>query len=114
MKLYSQPQTINGPFLVHKRYSIYCLVGADGHALLVVARGGVVRVDDGVGGHTVGVVGLGPGVDGVDVGVGVEEEGEHFCTRGIRVSGLHERSRSTGRDGATRAGMRSQPTLCCA
>jgi hypothetical protein len=23
---------------------------------------------------------LGPGVDGVNVGVGVEEEGEHFCT----------------------------------
>jgi hypothetical protein len=78
MKLYSQPQTINGPFLVHKRYSIYCLVGADGHALLVVARGGVVRVDDGVGGHTVGVVGLGPGVDGVDIiELGEEEEGEH-------------------------------------
>ena len=26
-----------------------------------------------------GVVGLGPGVDGVDEAVGVQEEGEHFC-----------------------------------
>ena len=56
------------------------LVAALDHALLVVAGGLVVGVDDGVGGHTVGVVGLGPGVDGVDVGVGVEEKGEHFCS----------------------------------
>ena len=57
------------------------LVAALDHALLVVAGGLIVGVDDGVGGHAVGVVGLGPGVDGVDVGVGVEEEGEHFCKR---------------------------------
>jgi hypothetical protein len=44
-----------------------CLVAAGGHALLVVPGGLVVGVDDGVGGHTVGRVGLGPGVDGVDV-----------------------------------------------
>ena len=42
-----------------------CLVAADGHALLVVLGGLVVRVDDGVGGHTLGGAGLGPGVDGV-------------------------------------------------
>jgi len=41
----------------------------------------VVGVDDGVGGHTVGVVRLDPGVDGVDVCVGVEEKGEHFCLK---------------------------------
>ena len=41
-------------------------------------RGGVVRVDDGVGGHTLGGAGLGPGVDGVLVS---GEDGEHFCTR---------------------------------
>ena len=43
------------------------LVAADLHALLVVARRGVVGVDDSVGGHAVGVVRLSPGVDGVDV-----------------------------------------------
>ena len=56
------------------------LIAALDHALLVVAGGLIVGVDDGVRGHTVGVVRLGPGVDGVNVGVGVEEEGEHFCT----------------------------------
>ena len=63
-------------------FSIYradCLIAALDHALLVVAGGLIVGVDDGVGGHAVGVVGLGPGVDGVDIGVGVEEKGEHFC-----------------------------------
>ena len=54
------------------------LVAAGGHALLVVAGGLIVGVDDGVGGHAVGVVGLGPGVDGVDiVEHGHGEEGEH-------------------------------------
>jgi hypothetical protein len=56
------------------------LVATLDHVLLVVAGGLIVGVDDGVGGHTVGVVRLGPGVDGVNVGVVVEEEGEHFCT----------------------------------
>ena len=45
--------------------AIECLVAAGGHALLVVLGGLVVRVDDGVGGHTLGGAGLGPGVDGV-------------------------------------------------
>ena len=61
------------------------LIGADGHALLVVAGGLVVGVDDGVGGDTVGVVGLGPRVDGVDVvgsALGADEEGEHFSAEG--------------------------------
>jgi hypothetical protein len=44
------------------------LVSASGHTLLVVAGRLVVGVDDGVGGHTVGVVRLSPCVDGVDVG----------------------------------------------
>jgi hypothetical protein len=65
------------------------LVAALDHALLVVAGGLIVGVDDGVGGHAVGVVGLGPGVDGVDVGVGVEEEGEHFCAPGKARAQLH-------------------------
>jgi hypothetical protein len=63
------------------------LIAAGGHALLVVAGGLVVGVDDGVGGHAVGVVGLGPGVDGVDV---VEhshgEKGEHGCTNSTKMS----------------------------
>jgi len=55
------------------------LVAAGGHALLVVLGGLIVGVDDGVGGHTVGVVGLGPGVDGVDViEHGHGKEGEHL------------------------------------
>ena len=58
-----------------------CLVAALDHALLVVAGGLIVGVDDGVGGHAVGVVGLGPGVDGVDViEHGEGENGEHCCT----------------------------------
>ena len=56
----------------------HCLVTALDHALLVVAGWLIVRVDDGVGGHAVGVVRLGPGVDGVDIRVGVKEESEHF------------------------------------
>ncbi len=58
-----------------------CLVAADGHALLVVAGGLVVGVSDGVGGDTVGVVGLGPGVDGVDVVEHGEQNSEHFAWR---------------------------------
>jgi len=58
-------------------------IAAGGHALLVVLGWLIVGVDDGVGSHTVGVVGLGPGVDGVDI---VEhdhgKEGEHLsCSR---------------------------------
>ncbi len=56
-----------------------CLVAAGSHALLVVGGGLIVGVDDGVGGNTVGVVGLSPGVDGVDiVEHGGSKEGEHF------------------------------------
>jgi hypothetical protein len=43
------------------------LIVAGGDALLVVARGLVVGVDDSVRSDTVGVVRLSPGVDGVDV-----------------------------------------------
>eukprot|EP00290_Baffinella_frigidus_P042235 CAMPEP_0180280084 /NCGR_PEP_ID=MMETSP0988-20121125/8435_1 /TAXON_ID=697907 /ORGANISM="non described non described, Strain CCMP2293" /LENGTH=83 /DNA_ID=CAMNT_0022251889 /DNA_START=123 /DNA_END=372 /DNA_ORIENTATION=- len=43
------------------------LVAADHHALLVVARGGVVGVDDGVGGEAERGLLLGPLVDGVHV-----------------------------------------------
>jgi len=54
-----------------------CTVGS--HALLVVLGGLIVGVDDGVGGHTVGIVGLGPGVDGVDViEHGHGEKSEHL------------------------------------
>jgi len=61
----------------------YCLIAAGGHALLVVLGGLIVRVDDGVGSHTVGVVGLGPGVDGVNiVEHGHGKEGEHLiCSK---------------------------------
>jgi hypothetical protein len=55
------------------------LIVADGHALLVVGGGLVVGVNDGVGGHAVGVVGLGPGVDGVDVIQHGEKNGEHYA-----------------------------------
>eukprot|EP00960_Hanusia_phi_P076653 768590-Hanusia_phi.AAC.24 len=64
------------------------LVSASNHALLVVAGRLVVGVDDGVGGDSVGVVRLSPGVDGVDVGVGVEEESKHFCQE--TISERHE------------------------
>jgi hypothetical protein len=42
-------------------------IATDLHALLVVARGAVVGVNDGVGRDAVGVVGLSPRVDGVHV-----------------------------------------------
>ncbi len=59
-----------------------CLIAAGGHALLVVASGLIVGVDDGVRGHAVGVVGLGPGVDGVDViEHGHGEKGEHLLSQ---------------------------------
>jgi hypothetical protein len=101
------------------------LVAAGNLALLVVAGGLVVGVDDGVGGHAVGVVGLGPGVDGVDIRVGVKkhghgEKGEHcFCTR------KHERNKaqhltstySTHAQGAlqiTRSRMdQARHAICC-
>ena len=55
------------------------LVATGSHALLVVGRGLIVGVDDGVGGNTVGVVRLSPGVDGVDViEHGHGEESEHL------------------------------------
>jgi len=69
--------------LSDSEYKIQRLIGADSHALLVVVGGLIVGVDDGVGGHTVGVVGLGPGVDGVDViEHGEGEDGEHRCCTG--------------------------------
>ena len=42
-------------------------IATDLHALLVVARGAVVGVNDSVGGEAVGVVGLGPRGDGVHI-----------------------------------------------
>ena len=50
-------------------------------------RGRVVRVDDGVGGHTLGRLDLSPGVDGVHVGnldvelLELADSGEH-CAKG--------------------------------
>ena len=77
-----------------------CLVAAGGHALLVVLGGLIVGVDDGVGGHAVGVVGLVPGVDGVDiVEHGHGEEGEHRCCQkahSAHVSFAAERSDCKG------------------
>jgi len=67
-----------------------CLIAALDHALLVVARGLIVGVDDGVRGHAVGVVGLGPGVDGVNVGVGIKEEGEHFCAQQNEIQNAYD------------------------
>ena len=62
------------------------LVVAGNDALLVVAGRLIVGINDGVGGNTVGVVRLSPGVDGVDVRNVLEhggaEKGEHFCQRG--------------------------------
>ena len=58
---------------------LHRLISKDSHALLVVARGLVVGVDDRVGGHSVGVVGLGPSVDGVDIiEHGHDKKGEHL------------------------------------
>jgi len=54
------------------------LVVAGSDALLVVAGGLIVGIDDGVGGDAVSVVRLSPRVDGVHVAVGVEKEGEHL------------------------------------
>ena len=51
-----------------------------------LAGGSSLGVSDGVGGHAVGVVGLGPGVDGVDV----VEEGEHLCTQHEKFLGIHD------------------------
>ena len=66
------------------------LVVAGDDALLVVAGGLIVGIDDGVGGDTVGVVRLSPGVDGVDVRDILEhggtEEGEHFWNNLSSVS----------------------------
>jgi hypothetical protein len=79
------------------------LVAAGGHALLVVLGGLVVGVDDGVGGHAVGVVGLGPGVDGVDiVEHGHGEEGEHPAAYQRGASG-------SAQSGARRGPRRNTP-----
>ena len=43
------------------------LIVAVGHALLVVAGGLIVGINDGVRGNTVGIVRLSPGVDGVNI-----------------------------------------------
>ncbi len=65
------------------------LVVAGGHTLLVVARGLIVGVNDGVRGDAVGVVRLGPGVDGVDVRDVFEhsgaEEGEHSAEEAVSI-----------------------------
>lgn len=58
------------------------LIGAVAHALLVVARGLIVGVNDGIRGNAVGVVRLRPCVDGVDVGdegagLLLSKDGEH-------------------------------------
>ncbi len=53
------------------------------HALLVVARGGVIGVNDGVRGDAVGVARLSPGVDGVNIA----EEGRDVIA--VRVEGKH-------------------------
>jgi hypothetical protein len=69
-----------------------CLIATVLHALLVVARGAVVRVDRGVRGNAVGIARLSPGVDGVHVTeqssnvVAVRIEGEHR----ERLLELHE------------------------
>ncbi len=58
-----------------------CLIVAGGDALLVVGRRLIVGVDDGVRGHTVGVVRLSPGVDGVNIRNILEngaKKGEHL------------------------------------
>ena len=68
------------------------LVSAGNHALLVVAGRLIIGIDDGVGGDAVGVMGLSPGVDGVDVGVGVEEEREHLH-KPVSVDDGSDRSR---------------------
>jgi len=61
------------------------LVVAGSDALLVVAGGLIVGVDDGVGGNTVSIVRLRPGVDGVHVRNVLEhggtEDGEHCCKK---------------------------------
>ena len=65
------------------------LIVASDDTLLVVARGLIVGIDDGVRSHTVGVVRLSPGVDGVDVRDILEhggaEEGEHSASYEQRV-----------------------------
>jgi hypothetical protein len=70
-------------------YTIDRLVVAGDDALLVVAGGLIVGINDGVRGHTVGVVRLSPGVDGVDVRNVLEhggaEKGEHFCSTKVHV-----------------------------
>merc|ERR1712216_1037953 len=54
------------------------LIAPLGHALLVVAWGAVVGINDGVGGSAVGAAGLSQRVDAVDiVEHGGNKEGEH-------------------------------------
>jgi len=70
------------------------LIGAHGHALLVVRRGLIVCIDNSVGGHAIGVVGLGPGVDGVNIiEHGHGKGGEHlYLRRKQRISTEQQRS----------------------
>ena len=58
------------------------LVAAGSHALLVVAGGLVVGVDDGVGGDAVGIVGLGPLYNKAEGGEEDDERGQKqgLCT----------------------------------
>ena len=77
--------------MVEKCHTCACSVTADLHALLVVARRRVVGVNDGVRGDAIGVVGLGPIVDGVDV----SEECLHVVAIGVQ-SELGERGLEIG------------------
>jgi len=62
------------------------LVAAGGHALLVVLGRLIVGVDDGVGSHTVSVVRIRPGVDGVDViEHGHGEKSKHLGTNNCQT-----------------------------
>jgi hypothetical protein len=69
------------------------LVIASDDSLLVVARGLIIGINDGVRRNTVGVVRLSPGVDGVDVSVGVDqhgENGEHLSAKAIQKVSISE------------------------
>ena len=61
------PQLLSRNHVKRQRLSVFRLIVADRDALLVVARGLIVGVDNGVRGNAIGVVRLSPGVDGVDI-----------------------------------------------
>ena len=73
------------------------LVAAGGHALLIVLGGLIVGVDDSVRGHAVGVVRLGPGVDGVDViEHGHGEKSEHLMRKRVSRTELSTVNQNEG------------------